>query len=674
MVNPLLTPPARPFGAVPFREIKLEHFVPAVTEAIRETKARIAAVRDDQAPPTFANTFVALENAGDTVWNVSLVYGNLRSAHGDPAMQALAKEIMPKLIQLDSDTYLDEALFARVKAAYAALPQTLTVEQRTLADKAFRAFKRNGALLDAAGKAKLRALDEQLSTLGPEFSEHVLKATNAYELVVTDEKDLAGLPESTRQAAAETAKERGKAGAWVFTLHAPSYLPVMKYADNRELRRQLFVAQGSRATSGESDNRALVVRIARLRHQRAELLGYKSHAHFQLEERMAETPERVRAFLDRLLEKSLPAARREIAELAQFAASEGGAAELMPWDYAYWADKLKERRYKLNAEELRPYFPLQSVLDGAFEHAKRLYDLDFRPATNVEVYADDVQVFEVLRGGKHIGLFYADFFPRPTKSGGAWCSRFRSQWVEDGASQRPHVTIVCNFTKPTATKPALLTQNEATTLFHEFGHALHSLLSQCEFRSLSCTSVYRDFVELPSQIMENWLAEKESLALFARHYETGEVLPDHYVQKIIASDRFHAAYMTVRQLRFGYLDLAWYGGDPGDVQDVLAFEQRAVAATDLFPPVPGTNMSCSFEHIFSGGYSAGYYSYKWAEVLDADAFELFKEKGIFAKDVADRFRSAILERGGSDHPMRLYKEFRGREPDPDALLRRAGLI
>lgn len=674
MTNPLLHPPARPFSAVPFAAIKIEHYVPALGAAIDVAKARVETLKADQAAPDFKNTIVALEQATAAVWDIAYVYSNLRSADGDPAMQALAKEIMPRLIELESDIHLDETLFKRVKTAYESLDaKHLSVEEGTLADKTFRSFKRNGALLNADAKAKLRTLDEELSTLNPEFSEHVLKATNSFELVITDAKDLAGLPESAKQAAAVVAKERGKSG-WVFTLHGPSILPFMKYADNRELRRQVWMAQSSRALAGETSNQKLVVKMARLRHQRAVLLGYDSHAHFQLEERMAESPAKVRAFLDRLLAKSLPAAKRELKELADFAHAESGLTGMMPWDYAYWADKLRERRYALNAEELRPYFPLAAVLDGAFEHAKRLYDLDFKAVSNVEVYAPDVQVYEVKRGAEYLGLFYADFFPRETKGGGAWCSRFKAQWQEGGTMHRPHVTIVCNFTKPTATAPALLNLNEATTLFHEFGHALHSLLSRCEFRSLSCTNVYRDFVELPSQIMENWLKEKESLALFAKHYQTGEVLPDALISKIIASEHFHAAFMTVRQLRFAYLDLAWYAGDPGDITDVTAFENAAVAATDVFPMVPGTNFSCSFEHIFSGGYSAGYYSYKWAEVLEADAFEFFKERGVFSREVADKFRASILERGGSDHPMHLYKEFRGREPDPDALLRRAGLI
>ena len=397
---------------------------------------------------------------------------------------------------------------------------------------------------------------------------------------------------------------------------------------------------------------------------------------------MAEHPDKVRAFLTRLMEKSRPAAKKEMAELAAFIKENGGPADVMPWDYAFWSNKLKEKRFDLDSEALRPYFKLENVLAGAFEHARRLYDLEFRALAadaGVPVYAADVSVFEVVhqKTGEFLGLFYADFFPRPTKSGGAWCTRFRSQWGGAEGGNRPHVSIVCNFTKPTATKPSLLTFQEVKTLFHEFGHALHSLLSRCEYRSLSCTNVFRDFVELPSQIMENWITERESLALFAKHFETGEVIPDAMVQKILASENFHAAYHMMRQLRFAFLDLAWYAQDAGAAgagADVEAFERDAVRATDLLPNVPGTSMSCSFEHIFAGGYSAGYYGYKWAEVLDADAFEMFKERGVFSREVADLFRSHVLERGGAEHPMVLYKRFRGREPDPDALLRRSQLI
>jgi peptidyl-dipeptidase Dcp len=609
----------------------------------------------------------------------SLVYSNLRSAHGDAAMHALAREIMPRLIQLESDINLDDALFKRVQTLHERRAGLgLDVEQATLLDKTYRAFRRNGGLLEAEAKARLRAIDAELSTLGPQFSENVLKSTNGFEMWLDAPAQLAGLPESAREAAAQAAAERGRPGAWLVTLAAPSLTPFLRYADDRELRRKLWLAHNSRAfqSEGAGGNQALVRKIARLRHQRAKLLGYESHAHFQMEERMAESPDKVRAFLERLLQKSRPAAEREMSELREMMRQRTGEGELMPWDYAYWANKLREERYELDAEALRPYFRLENVLDGAFEHARRLYDLEFKATTAVPAYAPDVTIYEVrsTTDGRFMGLLYADFFPRPTKGGGGWCTRYRAQWSDEAGMHRPHVSIVCNFTKPTATKPALLTFMEVSTLFHEFGHALHSLLSACRHRSLSCTNVYRDFVELPSQIMENWIKERESLRLFARHYETGELIPDELVSKLVRAENFHAAYQMMRQLRFALLDLAWYAGDPGESVDVAAFEAAAVRPTDLLPNIAGTNLSCSFEHIFAGGYSAGYYGYKWAEVLDADAFELFKEEGIFSREVADRFRSAILERGGAEHPMTLYKRFRGREPDPDALLRRSQLI
>ena len=680
MANPLLDASSLSYGAVAFDRIQVEHYVPALTQAIATAKQNIDKIKADPAPPNFVNTFVKLEAATAQVDDIAYIFSNLRAANGAEPMQALAKEIMPMLMALDSDINLDAALFARVQAAHLGLPaEVLTTEERTLAERTYRSLRRNGGLLDEAGKVGLRRLDDEMSTLGPQYSEHVLRATNAYELVVTARADLAGLPDSAIEAAEVCAKEKGKVGAWVFTLHGPSVLPFLKYADNRELRRQVWTAYSSRAFAGPTSNQALVKRIAELRFQRAQLLGYDSHAHFQMEERMAEHPTTVRNFLTRLLDKSKAAAEHELDDLRQFMRAHGADNDLQSWDYPYWAHKLKENRYQLNAEEMRPYFPLESVLNGAFECAGRLFDLAFKAIAEVPTYAPDVQVFEVSNKhtGEYMGLFYADFHPRTTKGGGAWCTRFKSQYREQGAPGawvRPHVSIVCNFSKPSGGKPSLLTFQEVSTLFHEFGHALHSLLSRCTFRSLSCTNVYRDFVELPSQLMENWAKERGGLALFARHYESGAEIPAAMVEKIVASENFHAAIMMLRQLRFGFLDLAWYGGDPRNISDVAAFELEATAATELMPNIPGTNISCSFEHIFSGGYSAGYYGYKWAEVLDADAFEYFKEQGIFSRKVADLFRTQVLERGGSEHPMQLYKAFRGRAPDPDALLRRSQLI
>jgi len=676
--NPLLTPSALAFGAVPFDLVRPEHFEPAIDAALAEARAAIAAITADPRPPDFANTIAALESATLRVDELAGLHHNLQTAHGDAAMHALARVLNPKLMALASDINLDAALFARIRAVHDA-PGELDGEARRLLDQTYRTFQRNGALLDAAAKDELRRIDDELSTLGARFAENLLNDTNAYELVLSEESDLDGLPESARDAARATAAERGKPGTWVITLHEPSFLGFMRHATRRELRERLWKAYFSRSLRGQHSNVDLVRRIASLRLTRARLLGYRSHAHFQLEERMAETPENVERFLRKLLERSRPAGLAEMTELAAFARERGGPAEILPWDYSYWANKLKESRFDLESEALRPYFPLTQVVDGVFELARRLFDLEFRELTELPVYAPDVRAFEVLREGHHLGLLYTDFFPRETKTGGAWCTRYRDQRREGGTDIRPHVSIVCNFTKPVGGKPSLLSFEEVRTLFHEFGHALHGLLSRCTFRSLGGTNVYRDFVELPSQVLENWILEKECLALFARHWQSGEVIPDEFVDKLVASSRFHAAYQMVRQLRFGFLDLAWYGLDrwvdasPEQV-DVEVFENDAVRETDLMPTVPGTNMSVRFGHIFAGGYAAGYYGYKWAEVLDADAFEYWKERGIFSREVADKFRAEILERGDTEAPAELYRRFRGRDPDPDALLRRAGLI
>lgn len=677
MSNPLLEQSVLPYGAVPFDRITPQHFLPAMTATIAAAQAQIKALSEFAGQDTFANTIEPLERATAAVYDVAVCYSNLRSAHGDEQMHALAKSIMPLLTKLESDIYLDAALFARIKRVYQARETlALSSEQRTLLEKTFRAFRRNGAMLSDAQKSQLRAIDDELSTLGPKFSENVLKATNGFELWIDDAAGLAGLPSSAIEAARQAAREKNRPDSHLFTLAAPSYLAYMRYAEDRERRRQIWLAYSSRAVGGSQGNEAQVKRIASLRFERARLLGYESYAAFALEERMAESPATVRSFLTRLLEKSRPVAEREILELTQYMNQHGTPGPLQQWDYAYWARRLKEERYAFNAEELRPYFELGQALAGAFLHAEKLFDLSFIKLQDVPVYADGVEVYRVQEraGGQYMGLLYVDFFPRATKSGGAWCTRYRGQWRDDAEDHRPHVSIVCNFTKPTPSSPSLLTFQEVETLFHEFGHALHCLLSRCQYRSLSCTSVYRDFVELPSQIMENWLKEPESLGLVAKHYQSGASIPKTMVDKVIASENFHAAYLMMRQLRFALLDMAWYGQDPRAVEDVTAFEWQHVAPTDLMPNQVGTNISCAFEHIFDGGYAAGYYGYKWAEVLDADAFACFQEQGIFDRSTADRFRKSILERGGSEHPMKLYREFRGRDPDPDALLRRDGLV
>lgn len=672
MDNPLLQPSPHAFGAIAFDELKDAHFLPAFDTALEEAHGQLAALRTATVPATFENTVEALETLGERLDLVASVFSNLLSAHTSPSLQGLAREVMPRLAEFSNDVHLDERLFARVQAVYDARASLhLTQEQMKLLEDSYKGFVRNGALLDATGKAKLREYDGRLAVLGQQFGDHVLAATQAFELHLTDRASLAGLPDSVVDAAHATAKERGKDG-WVFTLDQPSYVPFLKFSEHRALREKVWRAAQTRATEGENDNRPLCLEIAQLRYERARLLGFDSHAHFVLEERMAQTPERVQAFLDRLVEPSLDAAKNDLDELKRFS----GLDDLKPWDFALYAERLRQQRYELDDEVLRPYFKLENVIEGVFEHARRLYGLVFKRRTDLPVYHPDVQLYEVREASDDtfVGLFYADFFPRPSKRNGAWMTTFRNQGLYGGTVGRPHVSIVCNLSKPTATRPSLLTLDEVRTVFHEFGHSLHALLSKCHYRSLAGTNVYWDFVELPSQIMENWVGEQEGLDLFARHHETGETLPRALVERIKASARFHAGWMSLRQLNFALLDLAWHARDPSNITDVEAFEEANTARTTLFAHVPGTMMSPSFSHIFAGGYSAGYYSYKWAEVLDADAFEFFKERGLFDAEVAQRFKENVLERGGTEHPLELYKRFRGREPDPDALLRRDGLI
>ena len=676
--NPFLKPSTLPYGAFPFDQLKKEHFTPALDIGIKEAKENLEKIRVLSAPATFDNSILVLESCSEKVSLVSSVFFNLLSAESDDDLQALAKEISPKLAEFSSDITLDPKIFSKVKAVHDARA-SLTGEKLRLVEKTYKDFVRNGALLPDEKKEQLRKLDQELSKLSPEFSDNLLKATNAYQMHITDKSQLAGLPESAVEAAAEIAKE-SKLEGWVFNLQAPSMIPFMTYADNRELRKKLWFASSSKAYKDQFDNSSLCIKIAQLRHERALLLGYKSHADFVLEERMAESPEKVSAFLERVLDKSLPAARRDVDQVAQLMKELSGGgqqpAELMPWDYSYYSEKLKMRDYNFDEEELRPFFKLEKVIDGVFEHARRLYGLKFKTVSGIPTYHTEVRTYEVVdeQTGKFVGLFYADFFPRKSKRNGAWMTSFREQGMWNGKIERPHVSIVCNFTKPTDTKPSLLTMDEVRTLFHEFGHALHALLSECTYVSLSGTNVYWDFVELPSQIMENWALEKEGLDLFAAHYETGEKIPVELTEKIKATQKFQAGYFSIRQVTFAMLDLAWHSGDPSKIRDVSEFENNATKRTQILPKLPGTNASCSFSHIFAGGYSAGYYSYKWAEVLDADAFDLFKEKGLFDRTVADSFRENILSKGGTLHPMELYKKFRGREPDPDALLRRDGLI
>ncbi|MEZ4858260.1 MAG: M3 family metallopeptidase [Flavobacteriaceae bacterium] len=671
-MNPLL----KPFNTAPFSEIKNEHFLPAITKLIEKSKEEINAIVENTEAPNFKNTVEALEQTGSLLDRVTSIFFNLNSAETNDEIQKIAQQISPLLTDFKNDLLLNEALFKKVKKVFDQKQSLLlNPEEQMLLEKQYKGFSRNGANLSEEKKIQLRKIDNELSKLSLTFGENVLAETNAYEMHITHEADLAGLPEGVKEAAAQTAAEKGKEG-WVITLDYPSYIPFMKYVENRALRKRLSLAFGAKAfQNNKFNNEQIVLEIVNLRHQRAQLLGYPSHAHFVLEERMAETPEKVISFLNELLEKAKPAAKAEFDELQAYAKQLDEIDQLQKWDSAYYAEKLKQERFHLDDEKLKPYFPLQQVIDGVFKVAEKLFGLQFKEGNNIDKYHPDVKTYEVRDSeGTLVAIFYADFHPRPGKRGGAWMTSFKPQQIKNGKNDRPHISIVCNFTKPTASKPSLLTFNEVTTLFHEFGHALHGMLANTTYAGLSGTNVYWDFVELPSQVLENWCYEKETLELFAKHYETGELIPMQWVEKIKESATFHEGMQTLRQLSFGMLDMAWHGSDPSAIKNVKAFEEAAFVGTQLYPDTPETCMSTSFSHIFQGGYSAGYYSYKWAEVLDADAFEYFKQEGIFNKKVANKFKDFVLSQGGTQDPMELYMKFRGQKPNPEALLKRAGLI
>ena len=667
-MNPLL----HDFNTAPFSKITNEHYKPAIEKGIEIAKKEIAEIVQNTAKPTFENTTVALDFTGEKLNRITSIFFNLNAAETNDKLQKIAQEVSPLLSEFGNDITLNEGLFKRVKAVFESKSNlNLTPEQAMLLEKQYKSFARNGANLNEDAKNKLRKIDAQLSTLSLKFGENVLAETNAFELHITNENDLAGLPESAKEAA----KSKDKEG-WIFTLDYPSYIPFLTYIDNRELRKKMAIAAGKKGfQDNEFNNEKNVLEIVKLRHQRANLLSYKTHAHFVLEERMAETPEKVIEFSNNLLAKATPAAQKEFQDLEVYAKKLDGIDQLQKWDAAYYSEKLKKDLFDLDQEVLKPYFKLENVIAGVFEIAKRLFDLKFEEVSDIDTYHKDVKTYHVRDiSGNFIAVFYADFHPRKGKRNGAWMTSYKSQQIKNGTNERPHVSIVCNFTKPTETKPSLLTFNEVTTLFHEFGHALHGMLANTTYNSLSGTSVSWDFVELPSQVLENWCFEKEALELFAKHYETGAVIPMKYVEKIKESASFHEGMQTLRQLSFGLLDMQWHGQDPTEITSIKAFENDAFADTKLYPDVAENVMSTAFSHIFQGGYSAGYYSYKWAEVLDADAFEYFLEEGIFNKEVATKFKDNVLSKGGTEKPMTLYKRFRGKEPKPDALLKRAGLI
>ena len=670
--NPLL----QAFDLAPFSQVRNEHFLPAFTELISEARAEIEAIANNTETPTFENTIEAMEFSGIQLDRVSSLFFNLNSAETNDEIQQIAQEVSPLLTEFGNDVTLNPALFKRVKAVYESKDSLdLSPEQLTLLDNSYKGFSRNGANLTDEDKTTLREIDNKLSKLKLTYGENILAETNGYELHIEDEKDLAGLPDGVKEAAAQTAKAQGVEG-WVFTLHFPSYGPFMKYAENRELRKKMAIAYGARAFGkNEFNNEKITLEIAKLRYQRANLLGYETHAHFVLEERMAMSPEKVNGFLNDMLTKSKPFAQKEFDQLAQFAKELDGITDFMKWDSAYYSEKLKKKLFNLDDEQLKPYFKLENVIEGAFAVANKLFGLTFKKVDNIEKYHPEVETYEVYDANNElVSIFYGDYFPRPGKRNGAWMTSYKSQQIKNGKNERPHISNVCNFTKPTATKPSLLTFDEVTTLFHEFGHGLHGMLANTTYPSLSGTSVYWDFVELPSQILENWCYEKECLDLFAKHYETGETIPMEFVEKIKESANFMEGLATVRQLSFGLLDMSWHGQNPERITEVKAHERKTFDKTSFTPDVAENCMSVAFSHIFNGGYSSGYYSYKWAEVLDADAFAFFKEKGIFDSETGKSFAENILSKGGTEHPMTLYKRFRGKEPNPDALLERAGLV
>lgn len=682
--NPFLLPYATPYQTAPFDQITNADFMPALTEGMAEGRREVAAIADNPAVPSFENTVVALERSGDLLGKVLSVLFNLNSAETTPELQQLVKEASPLLSEYQNDISLNEPLFARVRAVYEQRDNlSLDPESAMLLEKAYKRFARNGANLNAADKERMREIDKELSQLGLQFGENILHETNSYVMPITDEKYLAGLPDYVREAARATAVEKGLEG-WAFTLQAPSYGPFMQHADNRELREKLYLAYSGRCFHGdEHDNSAIIQKIVALRYERANLLGYTTHADFVLEDSMAGSRDKVKDFLDELVTFARPAAERQLAELTAYAKASGFPADtLQAWDSSYYADKLKKEKYDLDDETLKPYFKLDNVLNGAFTLAQKLYGITFRERSDIPVYNPEVQTFEVFDAdGTFLAVFYGDFFPRVGKRSGAWMNDVRGQRMEAGENIRPHIINVCNFTRPinkedsaVESKPSLLTFGEVTTLFHEFGHALHGILANSRYESLSGTNVPRDFVELPSQVMENWCYDPEALKLFARHYQTDEVIPAELIEKIRVSQNFLAGMATLRQLRFGLLDMYYHSQQPTG-ETVTEVEDRVDAVANLFPRVAGVATSPAFSHIFAGGYSAGYYSYKWSEVLDADAFDFFEEKGGLAnKAAAESFRRNVLERGGSEKPMELYKKFRGREPSPNAMLRRSGLL
>ncbi len=676
--NPLVKPWNTPYQTPPFNSIKTEDYKPAILFALDEAKKDVNQIISNPEKPSFENTIIALEKSGSLLNRILSVFFNLNEAHTSEAFQKIAEEITPELTKYSNDMNMNPELFARVKEVYDSRDDIpMTLEQRTLLDKTYKGFIKNGALLKGNDKDEYRKISEELSLLSLKYKRNNLSETNAYLLHITKKNDLKGLPQYAIDAAKETAKQKKMKG-WVFTLHYPSYIPFITYAENRELRKEIWMASNLKGNNNnENDNKENVLRIANLRLRMAQLMGYKSYSEYVLVDRMAENPAKVMKFIDDLLKSSMPFAKNDLKQITEYAKQNGFTeSELQRWDFSYWSEKLKNEKYSISPEMTKPYFKLENVKQGIFTLADKLYNLEFKENTSIEKYHPEVVVYEVKdkKTDKFMGVIYMDFFPRESKRSGAWMTSFRKQYVENGKDVRPLIQMVCNFTKPTAKEPSLLTFDEYNTFLHEFGHVLHGLLSECNYTSVSGTSVYRDFVELPSQILENWATEKEFLDQFAVHYKTGEKIPADLVQKIKDSENFLQGYMSVRQLFLGLVDMGWHTIESPISGNVADIERANTAHAELLPVVPGSIMSTQFGHIFSGGYASGYYGYKWAEVLDADAYSVFKEKGIFNKEVAESFRKNILSQGGKKHPMELYKAFRGQEPTNKALLIRSGFV
>ena len=677
MQNPLLTESTLPYGAPQFDKIRNEHYMPAFEAAIAEAKAEVDAIVSNTEAPSFENTIEALEQSGRTLDKVQGIFFNLLEADSDEQMQDIAEQVSPLLTEYGMYVSLNAALFERVKAVWDNRDGlNLEKDQAKILENTYKAFVRSGANLGDEDKAVYAKLSEELSLLCLQFGKNVLAATNAFTLNLTDEADLAGLPEFVREQGESAAQEKGLEG-WLFDLSMPSYAPFMNYSTRRDLREKMYRAYNTKALGGEFDNTGIVKDIVDHRLRIANILGYPTYAAYAIEERMAKTPQNVDEFLEKLLEPSLPAAQKELAEILEYAKANGFEDDtIQPWDFSFWSERFRNEKYAVNDEQLKPYFRLEDCIDAVFGLAGTLYGITFEERKDIPGYNKDVRVYDVKDSdGSHLALFYADFFPRASKRGGAWMTEFRGQSIVDGVEYRPFVSIVTNFTKPTSNSPSLLTHDEFNTFLHEFGHSLHGMLARGRYASITGTSVSQDFVELPSQIMENWSFEPDYLNTFARHYQTGEPLPKELLDRLVAAKNYLAAYAQVRQLQFGLLDMAWHDITEVPEQGVLEYEKAATARTSaVLPSDPECAISTSFNHIFSGGYSAGYYSYKWAEVLEADAFSLFQEKGIFSREVADSFRENILSRGSSEDEAVLYRRFRGHDPEPEALLRKLGII